>query len=279
MRLYLTLPCLLALGSTVLGAAAPSPLARKPDAESKAAPAAVARASGKSTGARGARGTTPVAARESDAPKTAAQLVKEREGWLAALQSLHSMYDRQIHSGAAGLERIEKDPAFAALPSERNRELAAIPAAEALRMPPIPQASDYVAPLASRPAPMGVEQVMRQGEMAAFRTGTSTAETQGLVSRIRRVPGVAAGGHLSVDGMSSALLTPQLRTVPGSRRAPRAYAVANMDVLRAAMVRGKANLDGEYEHVRDCWALLSAQSDELQRKYAKLRDALVARDE
>lgn len=202
--------------------------------------------------------------------------------WLAGVQAQHSAYTERLAQDQRALGRIERDVALSALTSERNRQEGAIPAVAAMR--DFGQ-RDWVSQLnarGSRPAPIAVEQLMRQGESIAFRTSTSTADTEGLLARIRRTPGVAAGGHLGVAAMAPDLVTAHLRIIPGSLSTAsmgQPYAVQNVDALRARLETGRAELTRQYASVRDQWLQSSKQEEELQRQYLGLRTAIVAPDE
>ena len=290
--------------------AAPKPAAAKPDVPKPVAskPAAVkptvARTEPRRTApvasASARSGTSPAlaAARASAANASASQelvrsaaarelapsrrSLREWDLWLAAIQMQHAEYAARLASGGKEVARLNADPSLAALTSGRNRQEAAIPAAEALRANGQGNWPRYLSSGAARPAPIQVEQLMKQGESIAFRTSTSTSDTQGLIARIRRTPGVAAGGHLGLEAMAPDLMTAHLRTVPGtpgdgSRRAP--YAVQQVDGLRASLERGRAELAEQFGMVRREWITSSTRADELHRKYLQLRTALVAPDE
>lgn len=221
--------------------------------------------------------------RSSDLPEpaTTRRALRESSVWLSSVQAQHSAYTERLAQDQRALGRIERDVALSALSSNRNRKEAAIPAVEAMRAF---DQRDWVRQLnagGSRPAPMAVEHLMRQGESIAFRTSTSTADTEGLLARIRRTPGVAAGGHLGLSAMVPDLVTTHLRIIPGSLSSASArpsYGLQNVDALRARLEIGRAELAREYSGVRERWLQSSARSEELQREYLQLRKALVAPD-
>jgi hypothetical protein len=208
--------------------------------------------------------------------------LRECDLWLAAAQTQHAEYAGRLVLGTDEIERIEENPAFSALPSNRNRKEAAIPAAEALRDHGQRDWQRQLAGMSRRSTPVQVEQLMKQGESIAFRTQTSTSDTQGLVARIRRTPGVAAGWHLGMEAAAPDLMIGHLRSLPltfqGSPER-RPYAVDNVEGLRAQLIRGKANLDEQFNAVRQDWAASITRADELQRKYRQLQAKLVAPDE
>jgi hypothetical protein len=207
--------------------------------------------------------------------------LRECNLWLSGVQSQHSDFTARLAQDQKALGRIERDVTLSALPSERNRNEAAIPAAAALRAHSQRDWAGQLNATGSRPAPMAVEQLMRQGESIAFRTSTSTADTQGLVAKIRRTPGVAAGGHLGLDAMAPQLLTTHLRIVPGalSESAPRQpYSMEGIEAIRARLAQGRAELDAQFALVRRDWLTSAARSQELEKKYLQLRAALVAPD-
>jgi len=221
--------------------------------------------------------------RSSDLPESATtrRALRESSVWLSSVQAQHSAYTERLAQDQRALGRIERDVALSALNDNRNRKEGAIPAVASMRDS---GQRDWVGQLnarGSRPAPLAVEQLLRQGESIAFRTSTSTADTEGLLARIRRTPGVAAGGHLGLNAMAPDLVTAHLRTIPGSlstasMRQP--YAVQNVDALRARLEIGRAELARQYASVREQWLQSSARAEELQRKYLRLRTALVAPD-
>lgn len=276
----------LALGSTALAA---SPLLRSrptaltPEPERKpartTAPAATeSRAASAVGGSRKAqssrKGRGAVAA-----VKSATELERLWGTWLAAMAVQHTEYAGQLIIGSGEIGRIDEDPAFSAVASDRNRKVAAIPAAAALRAHGLPEAGQYASGSGPQSAPVRVEDLMRQGEKIAFRTDTATSDTQGLMTRVRRTPGVASGGHVTLDAMAADVLISHLRTLPGYPAGPRAYAVTRTEALRSRITRGDAALEREYAAVRDSWLILSTQAADLHQKYLKLREALVARDE
>jgi hypothetical protein len=250
-------------------APAPKPAETKP---AESAPAPVASAS--------SRREIPRSNDSTEAPDIR-RVLRESSQWLNAVQAQQAELSACIARDRHGIQRIESDPAFAALPSERNRQEAAIPAATALGAHAQRDWSRQLNARGSRPAPLQVEQLMRQGENIAFRTSTSTSDTQGLVAKIRRTPGVAAGGHLGVEAMSADLVTAHLRTVPGplgSSAVRQPYAVQRAEGIRARQQAGKADLDVRFAAVRDAWLLSSVRAEELHREYLRLRTALVAPD-
>jgi outer membrane biosynthesis protein TonB len=214
-------------------------------------------------------------------PATTRRALRESSLWLSAVQAQHSDYTARLTQDQQALGRLTRDASFSALPTERNRNEAAIPAAAALRAHSQRDWTGQFDAQGSRPAPIAVEQLMRQGESIAFRTSTSTADTQGLVAKIRRTPGVAAGGHLGFEAMAPDLLTAHLRIVPGtlSAHAPRQpYAVQNADAIRGLQTLGRADLEAQFAVVRRDWLVSAMRADELQKKYLQLRTALVAPD-
>ncbi len=256
----------------------PAPSVPAPQPASTAS--AVTTASTAPTPSARVRGEIPrsVASQE---PASTRRALRESSMWLGAVQAQHSDYTARLAHDQQALGRIERDAALSALPGERNRNEAAIPAASALRAHSQRDWSRQLQAQSDRPAPLQVEQLMRQGESIAFRTSTSTADTQGLVAKIRRTPGVAAGGHLGIDAMAPELLTAHLRIVPGAlgQSAPRqAYSVQDTETIRARQAQGRAGLDVQFDAVRRDWLVSAARAEELQKKYLQLRAALVAPD-
>jgi hypothetical protein len=248
---------------------APKPAEPKPAAS---APPPVASAPSRREIPRSTVSTEPVEIR---------RVLRESGQWLGAVQAQQADLSARLQQDRRGLQRIESDPAFAALPSQRNRQEAAMPAATALSAHAQRDWTRQLSARGSRPAPMQVEQLMRQGETIAFRTSTSTTDTQGLVAKIRRTPGVAAGGHLGADAMAGDLVTAHLRTVPGplgNSAVRQPYAVQRADSIRARQQAGKADLDAQFAAVRRDWLVSAARAEELHRSYLQLRTALVAPD-
>jgi hypothetical protein len=215
-------------------------------------------------------------------PTNTRRVLREWDLWLGGVQSQQAEFADQLKRGSEEVERIQNDPSLAALPSDRNRNEAAIPAAAAVEASAQRDWRRQLSGAAGRPAPVQVEALMKQGETIAFRTSTSTGDTQGLVAKIRRTPGVQAGGHLGLEAAAPDLMIAHLRKVPGSSiggpvRMP--YAVQNVDDLRARMERGRQELAAQFDAVRAEWLATSTRANELQQKYMELRAKLVARDE